>query len=40
MRQLLADSFYYLALANPGDRRHQQAPGACPGLPEPPPEKS
>jgi len=25
MRRLLADSFYYLALANPGDRRHQQA---------------
>ena len=25
MRELLADSFYYLALANPGDRRHPQA---------------
>jgi len=25
MRELLADSFYYLALANPGDRRHQHA---------------
>jgi len=35
MRELLADSFYYLALANPGDGRHQQAvtasrdTGAC-----------
>lgn len=25
MKELLADSFYYLALANPHDRKHQQA---------------